>query len=81
MTKLSIPLTPEQFEAKRAQAAAEGFTLHGDSGNLKAKGVDLEYAYDGAVLTITIEKVSFIDKRMGWGEERVAEKLKELLST
>lgn len=80
MTKITVPLTREQFETKRLEAAKQGFPLQGDSGALKAKGVDLEYAYDGATLALTIEHVSFADKMAGWGEERVAAKLKELLS-
>lgn len=54
----SIPLTRAQFEAARYRLVTQHFVTAAnaaDHGKLAAKGVALDYAFDGAALSITIE--------------------------
>ena len=58
---IEIPMTPEQFAARRQQAAQQGIELTGDAGTLTRSGVTARYAYAAGVLTVEIlEKPFFI---------------------
>lgn len=54
----SIPMTRPQFEAARYRLMTQHFVTApnaADHGTLSAKGVALDYNFDGAALWITIE--------------------------
>jgi hypothetical protein len=54
----SIPMTRAQFEAARYRLMTQHFVTAAnaaDHGKLAAKGVTLDYAFDGAALYIEIE--------------------------
>ena len=55
---ITIPITREKLEGKRKEAAAQGFDLQGDSGEVfySQFKIDASYAYDGMNLRITINK-------------------------
>jgi hypothetical protein len=80
MQSIQIPLTPAQWEQKRAEATRAGVQMTGDTGQTDYRGVDLSYTYDGTALTIEITHVSLADRMAGWGEDRIAQKLRELLA-
>jgi len=42
MQSVVVQLTREQLEAKRVEAAAKGFVLAGDAGEIEVKGVKPE---------------------------------------
>jgi hypothetical protein len=56
--QITVPITREKLEEKRKEAAAQGFKLDGDSGNVfySQFSIDASYKYDGANLVITINK-------------------------
>ena len=52
---IQIPLTPEQFAAKRQQLQTEqGITLDGDEGKISKMGVTAGYQYAEGLLKVTI---------------------------
>ena len=52
---IQIPLTPEQFAAKRQQLQTEqGITLEGDEGKISKMGVTAGYQYADGELRVTI---------------------------
>ncbi|MGA7409032.1 MAG: hypothetical protein WBW33_01020 [Bryobacteraceae bacterium] len=56
--QLTFTLTREQFEAKRADLAAKGFALAGDSGETpNFEGIVLAYAYSEPTQTLTLTVV------------------------
>lgn len=69
-----IPMTPEQFAAKCAQAKAEhGIDLTGTSGTVDKLGVQAGWMYDGSGLLVTIASHPFYmttaaceNKLRGW---------------
>jgi hypothetical protein len=70
-----IPLTPEQFESKAAQIAAQqGIKLIGHEGTIEKMGVKASYVYADGVLSITI-----LDKPFFLSEEMVEKQLKAWL--
>lgn len=72
---IQIPLSPEQFQSKAAQIAAEqGINLIGHEGTIEKMGVKAAWAYADGMLTITI-----LDKPFFLSEEMVEEQLKKLL--
>ncbi len=57
-TTFTIPLTRPQFEAARYRLVTQHFVTADtdtDHGRLAARGVTLDYAFDGASIAITIE--------------------------
>jgi hypothetical protein len=72
---IQIPLTPEQFDSKVAQIAAQqGINLIGHEGTIEKMGVKANYVYENGVLSITI-----IDKPMFLSESMVENQLKAWL--
>ncbi len=72
---IQIPLTPEQFDSKVAQIAAEqGINLIGHEGTIEKMGVKANYIYENGVLSITI-----VDKPMFLSESMVENQLKAWL--
>ncbi|WP_263374649.1 hypothetical protein [Granulicella aggregans] len=72
---IQIPLTPEQFDSKAAQIAAQqGINLIGHEGTIEKMGVKAHYVYENGVLNITI-----IDKPMFLSESMVENQLKAWL--
>ena len=62
MYTFTIPLTPEQFNAKRVELARDqGIAIMPDSGILNQDGVEVQYAYDPTTnkLTLTVLKKPF----------------------
>lgn len=56
--KFSIPLTRPQFNQARYRLVTQHLVTPDydqDHGTMRARGVDLEYSYDGEALTITIQ--------------------------
>ena len=56
--QFSIPLTRAQFEAARYRLVTQHFVTadaNADHGKLAARGVALDYSFDGGALNITIE--------------------------
>lgn len=56
--KFSIPMTRTQFEAARYRLVTQHLVTpqnDADHGKLRARGVDLDYNFDGTALNITIE--------------------------
>lgn len=54
----SIPLTRAQFESARYRLMTQHFVTAGnaaDHGTLSARGVTLDYSYDGAALNVEID--------------------------
>ena len=82
MQSVVVNLTRAQLEAKRTEAAAKGFTLTGDDGEIEAKGVKLKYTYAESIqlLTIDIEHVDWVDIMAGHNEEQIAEQLRTMLT-
>lgn len=50
---VTISLTPEQFEAKKVEAAQNGISITADSGVIETHGCTFQYAYDGTNLELT----------------------------
>ncbi len=72
---IQIPLTPEQFQSKAAQIAAQqGINLIGHEGTIEKMGVKAAWIYEDGTLKITI-----LDKPFFLSEEMVEEQLKKLL--
>ncbi len=72
---IQIPLTPEQFQTKAAQIAAQqGINLIGHEGTIEKMGVRANWVYEAGVLTITI-----VDKPFFMSESVVEEQLKKFL--
>jgi predicted nucleic acid-binding protein len=72
---IQIPLTPEQFQSKAAQIAAQqGIKLTGHEGIIEKMGVKAAWVYEDGVLKITI-----LDKPFFMSEQMVEEQLKKLL--
>ncbi|MBB5057980.1 hypothetical protein HDF16_002686 [Granulicella aggregans] len=72
---IQIPLTPEQFDSKVAQIAAQqGINLIGHEGTIEKMGVKANYVYQNGVLSITI-----VDKPMFLSESMVENQLKAWL--
>ena len=72
---IQIPLTPEQFDSKVAQIAAQqGINLIGHEGTIEKMGVKANYVYENGVLSITI-----VDKPMFLSESMVENQLKAWL--
>ena len=81
METVTVELTRAEFEAKKAEAAQHGWHIEGDKGTIVAKGVELEYAYDGTQeLEIQVKHVSMMDKLAGYDEKSVAKVLSDLLT-
>jgi hypothetical protein len=61
MDSIIIPLTPAQFEAKKAELHANGVSITGPTGKLSHDGVNLSYSYDGvAALTVVVTSKPFL---------------------
>ncbi len=74
---IQIPLTPEQFAAKRQQLQAEqGITLEGDEGKISKMGVTAGYQYADGQLKVTI-----LDKPFFVTTDYCEEQLKAFLGT
>ncbi len=72
---IQIPLTPEQFQSKAAQIAAQqGINLIGHEGTIEKMGVKAAWVYEEGMLKITI-----LDKPFFMSEAMVEEQLKKLL--
>ncbi len=72
---IQIPLTPEQFQSKAAQIAAQqGINLIGHEGTIEKMGVKANWVYEEEMLKITI-----VDKPFFMSEEMVEEQLKKFL--
>ena len=55
MYTFTIPLTPEQFNAKRVELARDqGIAIMPDSGILNQDGVEVQYAYDPTTNKLTL---------------------------
>lgn len=82
MQTLQIKLTREQFEAKRTEAAAKGFNITADAGEIEARGVQIGYNYSNStsLLTVIVEHVSLADRMAGYNEQKVAGMLREMLT-
>lgn len=57
---MNISITPERFEAKRKELAAQGIDIKGESGRVEAHGVKVDYKYDGATLSLAVISKPFI---------------------
>lgn len=79
MKSIKIPLTREQLEARRKQAADAGFKFEGDSGQSSVKGIKFSYNYDGSVLDVTLLKVGF-PASLKYNEDSVEKKVLEVLA-
>jgi hypothetical protein len=56
--RFSIPMTRPQFNQARYRLVTQHLVtpeFDEDHGKMRARGVDLDYSYDGAALNITIE--------------------------
>jgi hypothetical protein len=72
---IEIPLTPEQFQSKAAQIAAQqGIKLIGHEGTIEKMGVKANWVYAEGMLRITI-----VDKPFFMSESMVEEQLKKFL--
>jgi hypothetical protein len=72
---IQIPLSPEQFESKAAQIAAQqGINMIGHEGTIEKMGVKASYAYADGMLTINI-----LEKPFFMSEDMVEEQLKKFL--
>jgi hypothetical protein len=72
---IEIPLTPEQFQSKAAQIAAQqGINLIGHEGTIDKMGVKANWIYEEGMLKITI-----VDKPFFMSESMVEEQLKKFL--
>lgn len=72
---IQIPLTPEQFQSKAAQIAAQqGINLVGHEGTIEKMGVKAAWLYEEGMLKVTI-----LDKPFFMSEEMVEEQLKKFL--
>jgi hypothetical protein len=72
---IQIPLTPEQFDSKVVQLAAQqGINMIGHEGTIEKMGVKANYLYENGVLSITI-----LDKPFLLSEEMVESQLKAWL--
>ncbi len=72
---IQIPLTPEQFQSKAAQIAAQqGINLIGHEGTIEKMGVKANWVYEEGMLTINI-----VDKPFFMSESMVEEQLKKFL--
>jgi len=72
---IEIPLTPEQFQSKAAQIAAQqGIKLIGHEGTIEKMGVKANWVYAEGMLRITI-----VDKPFFMSESLVEEQLKKFL--
>ena len=62
---------PERFERLCTALAARGFHLAGTSGEVKAFGADVQYAYDAALrrLTFTVIKAPFLHSMAGFSTQ------------
>lgn len=72
---IQIPLSPEEFQSKAAQIAAQqGIKLIGNVGTIEKMGVKASYVYANGVLSITI-----LDKPFFLSEGMVEKQLKAWL--
>ena len=73
---IQIPLSPEQFQSKAAQIAAQqGINLIGHEGTIEKMGVKANWVYEEETLKITI-----VDKPFFMSESMVEEQLKKFLN-
>lgn len=51
---MTFALTRQQLEAKRAELAAQGIQLEGDSGTVSKQGVTITFTYGEPSLIVTV---------------------------
>ena len=72
---IQIPLSPEQFQSKVAQIAAQqGINLIGHEGTIDKMGVKAAWVYEEGML-----KINILEKPFFLTEATVEEQLKKLL--
>jgi hypothetical protein len=60
LATFSFPLTPDQYEARKAALTENGVVIVGTSGVVDYRGIEVAYEYDGAILTVTVEHKPWI---------------------
>jgi hypothetical protein len=72
---IQIALSPEEFQSKAAQLAAQqGIQIIGHEGTIEKMGVKASYLYENGLLTVTI-----LDKPFFLSEEMCEKQLKAWL--